>query len=67
MNTTLNMYLSTAQHHGNHTLWFSGLCALINQDRPKLHLGQPRITSSHAGTTDNVCMLNKDTKILIMT
>lgn len=67
MNTTLYTYLSTAQHHGDHTLWFSGLCALINQDRPKLHLGQPRITSSHTGTTDNVSMLNKDRKILIMT
>lgn len=51
------MYLLGSQHHRHHTLWLSGLGALINQDGAELHLGQTRITSPDAGTTDNISIL----------
>lgn len=51
------IYLLSSKHHRHHTFWLSGLGALINQDGTKLHLGQARVTSSNAGTTDNICIL----------
>lgn len=59
------IYLLSSKHHRHHTFWLSGLGALINQDGTKLHLGQARVTSTNAGTTDNICILRKkkyDTK-----
>lgn len=52
-------YLFGSQHHRDHTLRLSGLSALINEDGAKLHLGQSRVTSSNAGTADDVSILNQ--------
>lgn len=54
------VYLLSSQHHRDHTLWLSGLGALVNQDGAELHLGQTRITSPNAGTTDNISILHKE-------
>lgn len=52
------LYLLGSQHHGHHTLWLGGLGALVNQDGAELHLGQTRVTSPNAGTTDNISILD---------
>lgn len=53
------VYLFGSQHHRDHTLWLGGLSALINEDGAKLHLGQTRVTSSNAGTADDVSILKE--------
>jgi len=35
--------------------WFSSLSSFIDQDRPKLQLGQPRITSTYTSAANNIC------------
>lgn len=53
------VYLFGSQHHRDHTLGLGGLSALINEDGAKLHLGQTRVTSSNAGTADDVSILKE--------
>lgn len=52
-------YLLGAQHHRDHTLWLSGLGALINQDGAELHLGQTGVTSANTGAADHISILDK--------
>lgn len=52
-------YLFGPQDHRHHALGFSGLGALINQDRAELHLGQTRIPCPDAGTADHVGVLRE--------
>lgn len=57
-----SVYLLGSQHHGHHTLWLSGLGALVDQNGAELHLCQARVPGSHAGAADHICVLDNNEK-----
>lgn len=53
-------HLLGPEDHRHHALRLSGLGALVNEDGTELHLGQPRVTSTHTRAADDICILRKN-------
>lgn len=53
-----------AEDGRNHTLWFCGLRALIDQDGSELHLSQARVSCPDTGAADHICILRHKVKHL---
>ena len=52
-------HLLGPKDYRHHALRLSGLGALVNEDGTELHLGQPRVTSTHTCAAYDICILGK--------